>query len=267
MNKTDMNNEEVELNDHLLVDVGNTRIKALPYQSQYGDASFAKNAFTVVHNHCFDQAFARVLTNVSRPQDVWVSNVAGDQARLAVESFCHEEWKIKPNFAHVERDRHGIQNSYINLDELGVDRWMAIQGARQLLKGALIIIGCGTAITVDALSEDDVFIGGAILPGLELSVNSLSKAQGIPQINFQKYSHALGTTTTDCVRVGAINACAGGVEKIVVSIIEKFVDIPITILASGGAAKVILSATNLKFEYDANLVLRGLQRVSKNSLS
>ena len=261
-------NNAVDINaSSLLVDVGNTRIKALSCQIQQSDACFNKDALWVTHESDFDRSVVKMFEQFSQPKDVLVSNVAGDQARHAIEKFCMDKWEVKPKFAHVERSKHGIQNSYVNLDELGVDRWMAIQGARQLFEGAIIVIGCGTAITVDLLSGDDVFVGGAILPGLELTASSLSQTDGIPQFDFQEYNHVLGASTADCVRVGVINACAGGIEKTVASIIEQFSGVPIKILASGGAAKSILSATNLKFEYDANLVLRGLQRVTNKRLN
>lgn len=259
--------DAADFNDRLLVDVGNTRIKALLYRFQQGEESFDSKALSVSHDRDFERAFAEVMAKSSRSKDVWVSNVAGEKARLAIESLCLDNWGVKPNFARVERSQYGIDNSYLNLDELGVDRWMAIQGARQLCEGALIVIGCGTAITVDFLSEDNVFKGGAILPGLELAANALSHADGIPRFDFQEYTHSLGTTTADCVRVGAINSCAGGVEKIVASIIKQFPNVSIQILASGGAAEAVLSATKIKFQYDANLVLRGLQRVANKRLS
>jgi len=255
-------NNGLESIDRLLVDVGNTRIKVLPYRLKDGGACFDQEAWWVTHDRRFDQAFSEVLKSASKPDDVWVSNVAGEMAAASIEAVCVKQWGIKPNFASVERNSHGLKNSYLSLDELGIDRWMAVQGARQLYEGAAIVIGCGTAITVDVVSEDGVFVGGAILPGLELAARSLSQTDGIPQFNFQEYTHALGVSTADCVRVGVINSCAGGIEKVVASIFERFSGVSFKVVASGGAAKAILSATNINFEYDANLVLRGLQRVA-----
>ena len=252
--------------DRLLIDVGNTRIKALMCHLQQGEACFDRDALWVKHARCFKKAFSEIVSVVPQPKDIWVSNVAGDEAHFAIKEVCLAKWAIEPEFSRVDRHRHGIQNDYQNLEELGVDRWMAVQGARQLHDGAVIVIGCGTAITIDVISEKNVFVGGAILPGLELAAQSLSQTEGIPQFDFQEYTSALGTSTADCVRVGVINACAGGVEKIVRSIYKQFSGVSIKVVASGGAAKAVLSATSINFEYDANLVLRGLQRVANKGL-
>lgn len=262
-------NEIVSHCDRVLIDVGNTRIKALPYQFRDGAVCFDRDALWVRHDRCFERAFHEVFAAIPKPADVWVSNVSGDAARQALEAVSNVKFGLEPNFVCVERHRNGVQNNYQNLDELGVDRWMAIQGARQLLYGhddAIIVIGCGTAITVDVVSVGGEFIGGAILPGLELAARSLSRTDGIPQFDFAEYTRALGTSTADCVRLGVVNACAGGVEKIVASVIAEFSSSPIQIVASGGAAQVVLAATNIDFKYDANLVLRGLQCVANERL-
>lgn len=257
-----MNNTDDQY-DRLLIDVGNTRIKVLPCQSRENSACFDKQALSVRHDQRFEQAFSEVFSTITdKPNDIWVSNVAGDAVHLALTLVCDAKWQLKPNFVHVEQNSNGVYNNYQNLDELGVDRWMAIQGARQLYDGAIIVVGCGTAITVDAVSKDGEFVGGAILPGLELATRSLFQTDGIPEVDFHKHTHRLGTSTADCVRIGVINACAGGVEKIVASINVEFSSQSTQIVASGGAAEVILSATNIDFKYDANLVLRGLQRMA-----
>lgn len=258
--------KDADQNDRLLIDVGNTRIKVLPYNFDRAESNFNEDALWVVHHGQFLNAFAEVLESVSKPHDIWLSNVAGEASRLASNEICQKKWGVKPHFAVVERNNNGIQNDYLNLDELGVDRWMAVQGARQLSEGTLVVVNCGTAITVDVVSKENVFVGGAILPGLELAAKALSRADGIPQFNFQEYTHALGVSTADCVRVGIINACAGGVEKIVATIQRRFSESLVKVIASGGAANAVLSATELKFEYDANLVLRGLQCVANKGL-
>lgn len=246
----------------LLIDVGNTRVKCL---SAAGVMS-GDDAAAVVHEKQFSSVFADLLVNLPKPELVWVSNVAGDLARQALLEACQERWSLVPNFVEVTRDTAVLHNAYQRLPELGVDRWVAAHGARQLQSGLLLVIGCGTAITVDVVSDSDEFMGGAILPGLELAAQSLSQTAGIPLFEIHEYNNVIGQTTADCVRIGVMNACAGGVEKIVAHLCERFDTNEINIIASGGAAPTVLSGTNLKVMYDANLVLRGLLQMANSTV-
>ena len=98
-------------------------------------------------------------------------------------------------------------NNYRPPAALGVDRWLGLVAAREQQRD-LIIISVGTAATVDLLRADGVFIGGAILPGLRLTKQVLTKHVGV---------RALGNgdlqlpplTTNDAVMAGALLSVIG----------------------------------------------------------
>ncbi len=257
----------------LLIDIGNTRIKWCCIESQERiPTTLDLNA--VAHHHDFSNAIkecfgrdSELLTNNTQTiQQVVVSNVAGESASNALLDFSLSQWGIKPDFVHVSRRVVGIDNHYEVLSELGVDRWVAVIGARsRILTGAVIIVNCGTAITVDVLTEDDQYLGGVILPGFQLASAALSQADGIAAIStseteFSK-NKVIGKRTKECVRLGVFAACVGGVEKVIDSIQEGVVGASASILLSGGAAPLFLDASRLDCEYDANVIMRGLNRM------
>lgn len=255
--------------NHFLIDIGNTRIKSMVFDGVAGKGIPLEEAYTaIVHggdfysavNECFEGLFSDGFLGASACT-VLVSNVAGDLARQALDEFFVNHTSCELVYAEVERQQFGIKNGYQRLRELGVDRWLAVIGARQLFSdGAVIVINCGTAITVDYLNSDNEFVGGAILPGFDLSFSALSRADGIARFNISNDVFVLGDTTQDCVRLGVLSACVGGVERIVSNIDEAEVA-EISVVISGGAAEVFIAMSSLKGVHDANLVFRGLSQV------
>lgn len=247
----------------LLIDVGNTRIKYVVTSSDQPigtDEPLAR-----AHNGDFADCLTQLLVDVEvKPQSVFVSNVAGEDAAQAIAQYCDARWRLPVEFARVERTALGVKNGYQRLVELGVDRWVAIHGARHWADGNVIVVNCGTAITVDVLSADNRFIGGAILPGPMMAMRALSQdAAGIPQVPMGNSGLEIGSSTRDCVHAGAWAACAGGVEKMVVEITRQLPDVVQCIVVSGGAAAELLKLVKFDYCYDANLVLRGLARLSQ----
>lgn len=255
---------------HLLIDIGNTRIKWMFLDDVAVNMPLDESYSAVVHYKEFDNAVAKCFSGLDFPNNtnykIVVSNVAGHLARQALENFFSQYSSCELLFLEVERQCFGIYNSYKTLSELGVDRWISIIGARQLQpKGAVVVVNSGTAITVDYLSGDNQYKGGAILPGFDLVLSSLSSADGIAHYDFSNTKLSLGVTTKDCVSHGVMSACVGGVEKMLATIfssIEKNDKDHVHIIVSGGAGSLFLNNTRFDGTYDANLVFRGLRKFS-----
>jgi len=251
----------------LYLDVGNTRIKYWLDSNSSPDRTLLKRDVlcdAIAHGKEFDRAMESIgcnLPTLGDIKEVWVSNVAGDVARLEIEAYCQERFGVQANFAKVKRELYGIKAAYTDLSELGVDRWLAILGSRELKElGSVIVINCGTAITVDWLDEDNTFRGGAILPGFDLAFSALNKTANIGHFSAIEQSGLVGVTTEQCVSKGVVNACVGGVEKLVNEVEQN--KSSSLVLVSGGASSIFFDATHLEYEYDANLVIRGLIRLS-----
>ena len=143
----------------LLVDAGNTRIK----WGMHVGARWLKQAWVATSRAA---ELAEALAGLPTPQAVVVSNVAGDALQRQLAAMLPSV--PAPRWIRSERAQCGVSNSYVDPAQLGCDRWAALIGARQLGGGPAVVVNAGTALTVDALTDDGVFVGGIIIPGAEL---------------------------------------------------------------------------------------------------
>ena len=143
-----------------------------------------------------------------------------------------------------------------------MDRWVAAIGARVVIPaGHVIIVDAGTAVTIDWLSDDNIYEGGVILPGLSLMHASLnSKTAGIKSI-YTQADKIIGRTTEECVNSGVSYGLIGGVERVIEEMMLKIPE-PATILLTGGSASILMAMSKLEMSLQENLVLLGVAKVS-----
>ena len=155
-----------------------------------------------------------------------------------------------------------MTNEYEHPAKLGVDRWCALIGARHLQSGACIVVGAGTATTVDMLSADGRFLGGVILPGFELMKRSLS--ENTAALPFAEGAYVeRPRNTADAIETGVLHAQAGAIERMTVQL-QKLAGLrkPPVCLVSGGAAQVIAAALGTPLRIVDHLVLEGVARIA-----
>ncbi len=121
-----------------------------------------------------------------------------------------------------------------------------------------IAVDMGTATTVTAVDAGGKFIGGAILPGVILSLDALSqKAALLPQIDLCAPKSAIGANTVDCMRSGAVYGAAGSVDGLI-DRFEESMGTPASIVATGGVAPSIVPHCKHALTLDETLTLKGL---------
>lgn len=245
----------------LLVDIGNTMIKWAVVDAAASIGRW-RDLGALAHKDA-DQ-----LREVLRGQDISraiLSNVAGKAIRdrlqhllRAIQAKPFElEW-----FASVEL-LAGIRNSYRNPAQLGCDRFAAMIGAHAFFpKQALVVACCGTATTVDAVSEDGLFIGGMILPGLGLMASSLARSTAhLPQVAQHSLSfNPFALSTNDAITSGCIAAQTGAIEHAASLHAQRSGNI--LCVLSGGAAAAIAPHLSVNNQIVDNLVLTGLHAVA-----
>jgi type III pantothenate kinase len=140
---------------------------------------------------------------------------------------------------------HHLKNSIpIKLDqpaEVGADRLINAVAGFERYHTALIIIDFGTAITFDCVSAHGEYLGGAIAPGLGISLEALGERTAkLPKVNLATLpAHAIGTNTVDAIKSGLLFGCGGMVEELVRRLrVEMTPEIP-TVIATGGMAGLI----------------------------
>jgi type III pantothenate kinase len=152
-----------------------------------------------------------------------------------------------------------VTNRYERPEQLGADRWAALVAARSLHSGASLVVNAGTATTVDMLAADGSFLGGAILPGVELMRFVLHEHTGRLPIQ-EGTPRDMPRNTVDAIETGCRHAQAGAVERMY----RAFRDLDGTPLCivSGGAGRPLADQLTMPRRYVENLVLEGLARIA-----
>jgi len=132
----------------------------------------------------------------------------------------------------------------------------------------LIIIDMGTATTMSVVDQGGNYIGGAILPGLRVSLDSLSsKTAQLPSISLDIPPRVIGKNTIDCMRSGIMYGNAGMIDGIIERM-EQELGEPATVIATGGLSRFVTPLCKHKIIYDEELLLKGLLTLyQKNHLN
>ncbi len=242
----------------LLFDIGNTRLK-------WGllEKGHIRRTGSVTQSKFRDSGFASLTTRLPRHVDrVIASNVAGTSfaTRLSGVIGIHCDREIR--FVHCEKKAFGLTNSYKQPRRMGVDRWVAMIGARSEFRGSLCIVDAGTAVTIDAIDKNGNHLGGQIIPGLALMRNALrSETSDISTVKHTLRVPGLGmrvfaTSTDGAVKSGAVNAICGAIDR--AAKVLRSEGYRAKIVLTGGDASRILKQLGDNVLHRPNLVLQGL---------
>jgi type III pantothenate kinase len=236
----------------LTIDAGNTRIK----WGLRRDAAWERTgALPTIACAELMQAIGAVAC-----ERILVANVAGSAAAAAIAQAARQ-LQCEPEFVVGCAAQCGVHSSYDDPEQLGPDRWAALIGARRLHPGPCLVVMAGTALTVDALSDEGVFLGGIIVPGVELMRRALdAHTAGLRmQPGGVRFFPA---NTGDAIMSGAAHAAAGAIERM-----ARFMDAAgqsgARVILSGGAAADLRPLLDLETEVVEHLVLEGLATIAE----
>ena len=123
----------------------------------------------------------------------------------------------------------------------------------------LIIIDMGTATTISAIGEGGEYLGGVIMPGLEVSLNSLvGGTSQLPRISLEKPKKVIGTNTVDCMKSGIMFGTASNIDGMVRKIRRELGCPGAKAVATGGLSKAVIPLCDEKIIIDDELLLKGL---------
>lgn len=234
----------------LLVDAGNTRIK---WALTRDDVWLQSGALPTGRAADLAEQFAAVPDI----REAWISNVAGEQ----VAQLMRGSVGCEAHFISARAEQCGVRNGYDDPGRLGCDRWAALIAAWKLVGSRCLVVNCGTATTVDALSDAGEFVGGLILPGLALMQRSLGDAAAqLPPGGAGSYA-AFPRNTADAMYSGALQASCGAIERQ-----HALLGAPgAPVLLSGGAAEILQAQLTLPLRLVDNLVLQGLWLIAQEA--
>jgi type III pantothenate kinase len=181
-----------------------------------------------------------------------------------IRSACLKYFRAEP-FVLQAGVKTGLKVKYRNPHEVGADRIAgAIGGTLRRPNENLLVVDCGTATTVDVVTAGGDYLGGAILPGIGISVESLAgKTAKLPTVEIARPLSALGRSTVESIQSGVYHAHVGAVRQLCGELTrEAFGGQRPAIIGTGGFAKM-LEAEKLFDEVVPELVLLGLKHAEE----
>lgn len=148
--------------------------------------------------------------------------------------------------------------------EVGADRLVNAVAAYDRIGSACVVVDFGTGINFDAVSDEGEYLGGAIAPGLEVSLTALvERAARIPRIELAEPETAIGRSSRAAIQSGVVFGFAGLIDGVVRRIEEELGGAEL--LATGGLAATVVPFTETIDEVDEMLTLKGLRLIHERN--
>ena len=145
--------------------------------------------------------------------------------------------------------------------QLGSDRVANAVGAIGEYPCPLIIVDMGTATTISVIDRNKNFLGGMIIPGLQVSLDSLAnRTSQLPHVSLDEPKKVIGTNTVDCMKSGIIYSTAGSIDG-AIDRIEQELGESCTVVSTGGHARKIIPHCHHEILIDPYLLLKGLMAI------
>lgn len=245
----------------LVIDVGNTNTVLGMYRDSHlvrswritTDKSRTVDEYAMLIHELFQLSDIH-FTDV---QDVIISSVVPPMVNT-LEGLCQEYFKLEP-YVVGPGIKTGMPIQYDNPREVGADRIVNAVAAYEKNRCSLIIVDFGTATTFDYISARGEYQGGAIAPGLGISAEALfERASKLPRVEFSRPPQVIAKNTVNSMQSGIFFGYVGLVDGIVNSMKQETKEEP-RVVATGGLAEAIASASKTIDAVDPSLTLEGLR--------
>ena len=153
----------------------------------------------------------------------------------------------------------GVGVDVDNPSEVGIDRILNCVAAKHLYGAPAIVVDMGTATTFDVLSRDGDYVGGAIAPGIGVSVDALvGGTSQLRRVSLVRPARSIGRNTVACLQSGAIFGYTALVEGLVGRLRQEL-GYEVSVIATGGLASLIVPETTVFTHVDGDLTLHGIR--------
>ena len=153
----------------------------------------------------------------------------------------------------------GLNIKIDNPGQLGANLVCVSVGALEKYPAPCIVFDMGTATTIAALDEGGAFIGGSIMPGVNIMLNSLvERTAQLPQISLEAPRNVIGANTVECMKSGIVFGTASMLDGMIERYREQLGE-NLTVVATGSPAGYIIRYCRNQIVYDKSLLLNGLR--------
>ncbi|WP_017669320.1 type III pantothenate kinase [Sandarakinorhabdus sp. AAP62] len=196
--------------------------------------------------------------------DAAIISTVVPQTLFNLQRLCRKYFEVEPEVVAIGEINLGLAIDLPNPAEVGADRLVNAVAAHALWPGHLIIVDFGTATTFDVVSADGAYQGGAIAPGINLSMDALYQAAAkLPRIAVEPPTGnggAIGKGTVHAMQSGVFWGYVGLIEGLVTRLSREIAG-PVTVIATGGLATLFQRHTTAIAHVDGDLTIKGLIRL------
>jgi len=184
---------------------------------------------------------------------------------FSLQTLCRKYFKVEPLVVGDQSVKLGIEVYLDRPEEVGADRLVNAIAAHEVYEGPLIVIDFGTATTFDVVDADGNYCGGAIAPGINLSLEALHMAAAkLPRVAIGRPDKAIGKGTTTAMQSGIFWGYIGMIEGLTQRMKDEF-GADMTVIATGGLSSLFAKSTDVIQHSDTDLTLRGLLAIYKRN--
>jgi type III pantothenate kinase len=234
---------------NLIIDIGNTRVKAAVFEKDrlvtlytFNSNKIVSEIKNIIKKH---QIIAAILSSVSL-----ISKQKIDKLQKIVPfTFISSELKIP------------FKNLYKTPKTLGVDRIaLVFGGVIKYPEQNILIIDAGTCITFDFVNKEKEYLGGAISPGIQMRYKSLHHFTAkLPFLELEKPANFIGNSTKQSINSGVINGVVQEIDGVIQQYKNKYLDL--TVVLTGGDTNFLSKQLKSSIFANQNFLLEGLNEI------
>jgi type III pantothenate kinase len=241
----------------LLIDIGNSNAKLGIWK--YGKLSNVHVVET--------QSILKIFTKYKNQpiNEIFLTSVISVKNNKKILNHIKRKFNSKIYNMTSSEELLGVKNKYKQPSKLGNDRWCAIVGLYKLYKKPILIVNCGTAISIDVVSIEGIYLGGYILGGFDGYKMSFLKAHNLKKIKLNNTASIKkfkpSKSTKEAIIEGYALMITSAIEKSYKDFSESQTKKPLLIIG-GGYGKIISKRLSIKNKYESNMVLKSLGLIS-----
>jgi type III pantothenate kinase len=247
----------------LTIDVGNTQITAGLFQKSELKAQWRLSS---TRERTEDESWV-LMDSICKTQGYDLRDASGVVISSVVPDMTSTFHKLSDKYLQIEplvisHDLDiGLRIVYDPPASVGADRLCNAVGAYELFGGPVVVVDFGTATTFDVISEDKEYLGGIIVPGLEMSSSILfHRAARLPRVALQFPEHIIGRSTETSMQSGLLYGTVEMVDGMVRRIRSELGE-SVRTIATGGLARLIVEQLNTIDNIEPYLTLEGMRSI------
>ena len=259
----------------LTVDIGNTNIVLGLFDGTGKDAALLHDWRTRTDARMTADEMALTFRGLLGE---YSSKITGVAALSTVPAVLRElrvmlgrYWPQLPRVIVEPGVRTGVPLLCDNPREVGADRIVNTLAAYTLYGGPAIVVDFGTSTNFDVISERGEFLGGALAPGIEISIDALaSRAAQLLKVQLVRPRSVIGKSTVEALQSGLLFGFAGQVDGLVQRIAAELApgaEADVVVVATGGLAPLLIAESETITHHAPHLTLRGLRMVFERNIS